>query len=87
MDPARANETEELILLALARLGPNACGVLVRQEIESRSGEPLLLLMASVLVLMGVTCGNVAVRVVGETGARRPVALDALDSRDVIRSE
>lgn len=32
------NETEQLVLLALARLGPDAYGVTVRREIEERSG-------------------------------------------------
>ena len=35
------NETEKLVLLALARLGEDAYGVTVRQEIEERSGKPV----------------------------------------------
>ena len=35
------NETEQLVLLALARLGDSAYGVTVRQEIEVRSGTPV----------------------------------------------
>lgn len=35
------NETEQLVLLALARLGTGAYGVTVRQEIESRAGRPV----------------------------------------------
>ena len=33
------NETEQLVLLALAHLGDEAYGVTVRNEIESRSGR------------------------------------------------
>jgi len=35
------NETEQLVLLALARLGDDAYGVTVRREIEERSGTPV----------------------------------------------
>lgn len=35
------NETEQLVLLALARLRDEAYGVTVRQEIEERSGHPI----------------------------------------------
>ena len=35
------NETEQLVLLALARLGEGAYGVTVRREIEERSGRPV----------------------------------------------
>ena len=38
---APLNETEHLVLLALARLGDEAYGVPVRQEIERRSGTPI----------------------------------------------
>lgn len=34
-------QTEQLILLALARLGDEAYGVTVRQEIEARAGHPV----------------------------------------------
>jgi PadR family transcriptional regulator PadR len=35
------NETEQLVMLALARLGEEAYGVPVRREIEERSGRPV----------------------------------------------
>ncbi len=35
------NETEQLVLLALARLREDAYGVTVHQEIENRSGRPV----------------------------------------------
>lgn len=35
------NETEQLVLLSLARLSAAAYGVTVRQEIEERSGRPV----------------------------------------------
>jgi PadR family transcriptional regulator PadR len=35
------NETEQLVLLALAHLGEDAYGVTVRQEIEDRSRHPV----------------------------------------------
>ena len=38
---ASLNETEQLVLLALARLGDDAYGVTIRQEIEERSGRPV----------------------------------------------
>ena len=38
---ARINEMEQLVLLALARLGDDAYGVPVREEIEERAGRPV----------------------------------------------
>ena len=38
---ASVNATEQLVLLALARLRDDAYGVTVRQEIEERSGRPV----------------------------------------------
>ncbi len=35
------NETEQFVLLALARLAADAYGVTIRQEIEERSGRPV----------------------------------------------
>lgn len=35
------NETEQLVLLALAHLGEDAYGVTVRAEIEKRGGRPI----------------------------------------------
>jgi PadR family transcriptional regulator PadR len=35
------NETEQLVLLALARLREDAYGVMVHREIEDRSGRPV----------------------------------------------
>ena len=37
----RINEMEQLVLLALARLGEDAYGVPVREEIEARAGRPV----------------------------------------------
>jgi len=39
--PHTLNETEQLVLLALARLGTDAYGVTVRHEIEARVGRPV----------------------------------------------
>jgi PadR family transcriptional regulator PadR len=39
--PSNLNEVEQLVLLALARLGDSAYGVTIRQEIEERSGRPV----------------------------------------------
>jgi DNA-binding PadR family transcriptional regulator len=43
MAPYPLTETEQLVLLALARLGDAAYGVPVRAEIESRSGRSVSL--------------------------------------------
>ena len=44
------NETEQYVLLAVARLGDDAYGVTVRQEIEERAGQPIAI--ASVYVAL-----------------------------------
>jgi PadR family transcriptional regulator len=41
--PAHLGEVEQLVVLALLRLGENAYGVLVREEISRRTGRALTL--------------------------------------------
>lgn len=40
-DPAVLGEFEQLVLLALIRLGPDAYGATIRREIEARTGRDL----------------------------------------------
>jgi len=40
-DPTPLNELEQMVLLALARLGEDGYGVTIREEIERRAGRPV----------------------------------------------